>query len=282
MHHLFEIPQVRKQIKKWKSEDHRIAFVPTMGNLHAGHLALVERAKELADKVVVSIFVNPIQFDKEKDLQAYPRTLADDKEKLIGVGCDLVFSPSVKELYPNGANITRVEVSVISGLLEGKSRPGHFSGVSTIVSKFFNIISPDVSIFGEKDFQQLMLIRKMVIDLDIGVKVIGLPTVRESDGLAMSSRNGYLTTEERQIAPMFYRELNFLVGRIKEGARDFQSLQLSVMNKLEKLGFSSDYIEIRKVSDLSVASVEDIDIVVLGSVWLGKARLIDNVVVQFE
>jgi len=243
-------------------------------------LGLVKRAKELADKVVVSIFVNPIQFDQEKDLQAYPRTLDDDKTKLSSVECDLVFTPSVEGLYPNGSNITRVEVSVISDLLEGESRPGHFSGVSTIVTKLFNIVSPDISIFGEKDFQQLMLIRKMVADLDMGIEIIGLPTIREHDGLAMSSRNGYLTAEERKIAPLFYKELQCLAQSLKKGEKSFQLLQFSAMNKLEKLGFKTDYIEIRKVCDLTVASTEDVDLVVLGSVWLGKARLIDNIVIR--
>jgi len=278
MYHISEISPVREKIKKWKKAGYRIAFVPTMGNLHAGHLALVERAKELADKVVVSIFVNPIQFDKKVDLQAYPRTLADDKAKLLSVECDLVFTPSVKALYPNGADITRVEVSGISELLEGESRPGHFSGVSTVVTKLFNIVSPDVSIFGEKDFQQLMLVRKMVKDLDMNINIIGLPTVREPDGLAMSSRNSYLTAEERKIAPQFYKEMKFLAESLKKGAKNFQSLQLSLMNKLEKIGFKPDYIEIRKANDLTVASEEDVEIVILGSAWLGKARLIDNIV----
>ena len=279
MIHLTEISKVREKIKQWKDAGYSIAFVPTMGNLHKGHLGLVERAKALADKVVVSIFVNPIQFDQEKDLQAYPRTLDDDKTKLSSVECDLVFTPSVEELYPNGSNITRVEVSVISDLLEGESRPGHFSGVSTIVTKLFNIVSPDISIFGEKDFQQLMLIRKMVADLDMGIEIIGLPTIREHDGLAMSSRNGYLTAEERKIAPLFYKELQCLAQSLKKGEKSFQLLQFSAMNKLEKLGFKADYIEIRKVCDLTVASTEDVDLVVLGSVWLGKARLIDNIVI---
>ena len=279
MIHVSEISHVRGKIKQWKQAGYRVALVPTMGNLHAGHLALVERGKELADKVVVSIFVNPIQFDKEKDLQAYPRTLEDDKKKLSNSECDLVFTPSAETLYPNGSNITRVEVSVISNILEGRSRPGHFSGVSTVVAKLFNIVSPDISIFGEKDFQQLMLIRKMVADLDMGIEVVGLPTVRESDGLAMSSRNGYLTAKERQIAPLFYKELQLLVKKMTGGAKDYQLLQLLAMSKLDDIGFRSDYIEIRTAYDLTIASVEDVEIVVLGSVWLGKARLIDNIVV---
>ncbi|RTZ67703.1 MAG: pantoate--beta-alanine ligase [Aquificaceae bacterium] len=278
MYHISEISPVREKIKKWKQAGYRIAFVPTMGNLHAGHLALVERAKELADKVVVSIFVNPIQFDKKVDLQAYPRTLVDDKAKLLSVECDLVFTPSVKVLYPSGSDITRVEVSGISELLEGESRPGHFSGVATVVTKLFNIVSPDVSIFGEKDFQQLMLVRKMVKDLDMDIDIIGLPTVRDPDGLAMSSRNSYLTAEERKIAPQFYKEMKFLAESLKKGATNFQSLQLSLMSKLEKIGFKPDYIEIRKANDLTVASEEDVEIVILGSAWLGKARLIDNIV----
>jgi len=275
-----KISQMRGEVKRWKLEGNTVAFVATMGNLHAGHIALVVRAQELADKVVVSIFVNPIQFDKEQDLQAYPRTLDDDRSKLSDVGCDLVFTPSVEEFYPEGDEITRVEVPIISELLEGASRPGHFSGVSTVVNKLFNIISPDVAIFGEKDFQQLMLIRKMVVDLNMPIEVIGLPTVREPDGLAMSSRNGYLTIEERQQAPVFYNELRELAKTLREGVNDFQILQQSAIIKLDAVGFKSDYIEVRRVKDLKVAEKEDRELVVLGSAWLGKARLIDNVVIS--
>lgn len=280
MLHFSKISHVRKQINKWKQQGNKIAFVPTMGNLHAGHLALLEKAKELADKAIVSIFVNPIQFDQEKDLQAYPRTLSDDKDKLLASGCDLVFTPSVDELYPNGSHITRVEVPKISELLEGEYRPGHFSGVSTVVSKLFNIVMPDIAVFGEKDFQQLMIIKKMVADLDMPVEIIGLPTIREPDGLAMSSRNGYLTSQERLIAAKFYKELQSLHKKLKEGCKDFMELQQLSIKKLNKAGFKADYIEIRKESDLMPVSAEDTDMVILGSVWLGKARLIDNVRVK--
>lgn len=277
MIHLSSIPLLRQQIKQWKLQEQRIALVPTMGNLHAGHVELVSQAKLRADKVVVSVFVNPLQFDKEADLQAYPHTLDDDKKKLEAVGCDLVFSPSVSAIYPDGNATTRVEVPILGEILEGQSRIGHFSGVSTIVNKLFNMVMPDLSIFGEKDFQQLMLVQTMVADLNMPVEVIGIPTVRESDGLAMSSRNGYLTQEERYIAVLFQQQLQDIVRAVKKGSTAFQALQLAAASELNKKGFKSDYIEIRRVNDLQIASEEDADLVVLGAVWLGKARLLDNI-----
>lgn len=282
MIHLSDIAPLRKQIQQWKLEGKTIALVPTMGNLHAGHITLVAGAKELADKVVASIFVNPIQFDKKKDLDAYPHTLIEDKEKLQKGACDLVFTPSVSDIYPDGKTTTRIEVPVLGVILEGKSRIGHFSGVSTIVNKLFNMVMPDISIFGQKDFQQLMLVQRMVVDLNMPIEVIGLPTIRERDGLAMSSRNGYLTAEERDIAPLFYQQLQSIVASVRKGNRDFQNLQLSVAKILNASGFRSDYIEVRRVKDLQIASVEDINLVLLGSVWLGKARLLDNIVFNLK
>ena len=271
------IAELRAQVIQWKRAGKLVSFVPTMGNLHEGHIALVDKARELSDVVVTSIFVNPMQFDREEDLQAYPRTLDDDNEKLEAAGCDLVFMPKVNDMYPEGVEVTRVEVPVISELLEGKSRPGHFTGVSTIVNKLFNMVMPDISVFGEKDFQQLMLIRKMVEDLNMPIEIVGLPTVRDKDGLAKSSRNGYLTAEERQIAPMFHRVLQSIVVLMQDGDKDIQSLQNTAISKLNSIGFKADYIEIRRAKDLQEVSEEDYDLVILGSAWLGKARLIDNI-----
>ena len=277
MLHHSKISSLRKQVKQWKQQGQTIAFVPTMGNLHRGHVELVTEAGKRADKVIVSIFVNPIQFDKKADLAAYPQTLDEDKEKLKSAGCDLVFTPSVDAIYPDGEATTRVEVPILGEILEGKSRVGHFSGVSTIVNKLFNMVMPDISIFGQKDFQQLMLVKTMVADLNMPIDIIGIATVRESDGLAMSSRNGYLTAEERSIAALFQKQLQRIVSEIKKGNRDFIALQSKAANALNKAGFKSDYIEVRRVKDLKIASVDDKELVLLGAVWLGKARLLDNI-----
>jgi pantoate--beta-alanine ligase len=280
MIHLSNIVALREQIKQWKQQSLTIGLVPTMGNLHQGHVELVAAAKQRADKVVTSIFVNPIQFDKKADLQDYPHTLSEDNKKLKAVECDLVFTPSVIDIYPNGEETTRVEVPMLGKILEGKSRNGHFSGVSTIVNKLFNMVMPDISIFGQKDFQQLILVQKMVTDLNMPIEVIGHPTVREFDGLAMSSRNIYLTESERNIAALFNQQLQRLVLEVKNGNRNFKILQLSAANELNNAGFKADYIEIRRAYDLQSASKEDIDLVVVAAVWLGKARLLDNI--RFE
>lgn len=277
MLHLSEISPLRRQVKHWKLDNKTIALVPTMGNLHAGHAELVANAKERADKVVVSIFINPIQFDKKADLEAYPQTLEADKKKLALAGCDLVFTPFVKDIYPDGDETTRIEVPVLSEILEGASRLGHFSGVSTIVNKLFNMVMPDISIFGQKDFQQLMLVKRMVADLNMPIEIIGMPTVREADGLAMSSRNGYLTSDERRIAVLFQQQLYHLVSAIKKGNKEFKALQAIAIQSLNKKGFRADYIEVRRVKDLQAATTKDTDLVVLGAVWLGKARLLDNI-----
>lgn len=272
-----DIQALRAQIKTWRRAGETIAFVPTMGNLHDGHVALVKRAQELGSKVVASIFVNPTQFDRKEDLAAYPRTLTEDCQRLQAVGTDMVFTPTPALMYPGGGLATRVEVPGISQLLEGASRPGHFTGVSTVVCKLFNLVQPDVAVFGEKDFQQLMLIRQMVRDLDMDIEIVGLPTVREADGLAMSSRNGYLTVEERKIAPAFNRILREVVDALHKGRQDYPPLQAEAMKSLELQGFRPDYVEIRRVSDLLPPEDGKEALVVLGSAWLGKARLIDNI-----
>ncbi|MEB4589479.1 pantoate--beta-alanine ligase [Candidatus Thiothrix sp. Deng01] len=275
-----QITALRAQVKAWRRAGASIAFVPTMGNLHAGHLALVRRAQELGDKVVVSIFVNPTQFDRKEDLVAYPRTLAQDCALLQEVGADLVFTPTPATMYPTGGLVTKVDVPGVSQILEGSSRPGHFTGVATVVCKLFNLVQPDVAVFGAKDFQQLMLVRQMVRDLDMDIRIEGLPTVRESDGLAMSSRNGYLTAEERRLAPEFQRILRAVVDALHKGRQDYASLQAEAMKSLELKGFRPDYVEIRRTVDLMPPEAGNMSLVVLGSAWLGKARLIDNISLQ--
>jgi pantoate--beta-alanine ligase len=271
------IDALREELKSWRSAGETIAFVPTMGNLHAGHIALVKRAQALGSKVVVSIFVNPTQFDRPEDLAAYPRTLAEDCGKLQAGGADLVFTPTPALMYPSGGLATKVDVPGVSELLEGASRPGHFTGVSTVVCKLFHLVQPDVAVFGEKDFQQLMLIRQMVRDLDMDIHIEGLPTVREADGLALSSRNGYLTTAERKLAAGLQLTLGEVVDALHKGRQDYVSLQVEAVQTLASRGFQPDYVEIRRAVDLLPAQAGDEDLVVLGSAWLGKARLIDNI-----
>jgi len=268
---------LRVVMRGYRSNSETTAFVPTLGNLHDGHLSLVRKAKEVADRVVVSIFINPTQFDRAEDLAAYPRTIDNDLKLLKQENIDLVFLPEVDEMYPEGS-ATRVEVDGISDILEGDSRPGHFSGVATIVAKLFNLVQPDISVFGEKDFQQLMLIRRMVADLDFGIEIIGAPTAREDSGLAMSSRNNYLNEKQRnEIAPGLYAELCRIRDSILAGERNYAQLQVESTENLNRQGFRTDYIEVRNANDLSVARSNDTELVILASAWLGKARLIDNV-----
>jgi pantoate--beta-alanine ligase len=258
----------------------RIAFVPTMGNLHQGHLSLVEKAKSLADIVIVSIFVNPTQFDRAEDLANYPRTEEKDQQYLRDLGVDALFQPSVETMYPSID--MQIDVGGLGAILEGASRNGHFSGVATVVSKLFNLVQPDVAIFGEKDFQQLMIIRRMVSSFDMPVDIIGMPTLRESDGLAMSSRNGYLTVEERLKAAGLYKTLSWLAESLRQNTKLTQgyvvNLQDEAKQRLIAFGFTPDYVEIRRQVDLQeVWSGEEKALVVLGAAWLGKARLIDNI-----
>lgn len=271
------IQELRSQITSWRQQGKKIAFVPTMGNLHEGHLSLVDEACKRADVVVASIFVNPIQFDKQADLDAYPRTLKDDAESLRSRRCDLLFSPTTEIMYPPNGTSTRVDVTGVGDVLEGASRPGHFSGVATVVSKLFNLTTPDVAVFGEKDFQQLMVIRQMVEDLNFDIEIVGHPTVRDDDGLAMSSRNGYLTSEERNTAPALYKTLLVLKSQLMAGKMNYQALIDEANEQLSQHGFKPDYIEIRRQRDLQPPEKDDKKIVILASAWLGKARLIDNV-----
>ena len=273
---------LRVVMRGYRSSNETTAFVPTLGNLHDGHLSLVRKAREVADRVVVSIFLNPTQFDKAEDLEKYPRTLDNDLALLKAENVDLVFLPQADEMYPEGS-AARVEVDGISEILEGDSRPGHFSGLATIVARLFNLVQPDISVFGEKDFQQLMLIRRMERDLDFGIKIIAAPTAREKTGLAMSSRNNYLnSTERNDVAPILYAEMTKMLEAIEGGARDYLSLQAEAIETLSKQGFKPDYIEIRNADDLSVATNENKALVILASAWLGKARLIDNITVSLD
>lgn len=276
MKQIKQIAGLRAQIKNWRQAGETIAFVPTMGNLHAGHLALVKRAQERGTKVIVSIFVNPTQFDRAEDLSAYPRTVEADCAALQVMGTNAVFLPTPDVMYPSGGLATKVVVPGISELLEGEKRPGHFTGVSTVVAKLFNLVQPDIAVFGEKDFQQLMLIRQMVRELDMPVQIEGLPTVREDDGLALSSRNGYLSAEERSIAPRLQQNLQQMVAHIAAGERDYATLQAQAMQALADQGFTPEYIEIRRSVDLLTPEENDEELVILASAWLGKARLIDN------
>ena len=274
------IAELRARVAAWKRAGERVAFVPTMGNLHRGHIHLVERARALAPRTVASIFVNPTQFGPSEDFAAYPRTLAEDSRQLEDAGLDLLFAPSVAEMYPRPLEeMTAVTVPELSGILCGASRPIHFRGVATVVSKLFNMLQPDVALFGEKDWQQLMVIRRLVADLDFPVEIVGVPTVREPDGLAMSSRNGYLTAEERAIAPVLYATLTACAERLRAGERDYDRLANEAKARLAAAGFRPDYLEIRRARDLQLPAEGDTDLRILAAAWLGRARLIDNLAV---
>ncbi|HEY3644003.1 MAG TPA: pantoate--beta-alanine ligase [Gammaproteobacteria bacterium] len=271
------VVELRKRIARWRAIDQKVALVPTMGNLHAGHIALVKRAQQLADRVVVSIFVNPMQFGPKEDFAAYPRTLDADKLQLAVAGADLLFTPEVDEVYPGGMDkVSRVEVPAFDGILDGASRPGHFTGVATVVMKLFNMVQPDTAIFGEKDYQQLLVIKRMAADLCLPVQVLGHPTVREADGLAMSSRNQYLSKSERAQAPLLRKVLSETGALLRDGKTDFAKLQAEAAQRLDAGGFHTDYVEIRHADTLAPAAAQDTRLVILAAARLGKARLIDN------
>ena len=273
---LTTVDELRKVTKAWRMNDNRIAFVPTMGNLHAGHLKLVEEAKKNADKVVVSIFVNPLQFGAGEDYETYPRTESEDKDKLNTACVDLLFLPSVPEMYGPDAK-TVVSVSGLSGLHCGASRVGHFDGVATVVCKLFNMVQPDMAFFGEKDFQQLAVIRTMVRDLNFPVAIHGVVTVREADGLAMSSRNGYLTPEQRRVAPLLYQTLCQACEAVLSAGQDMAEIERKAKRFLQQAGFQPEYFSICRAGDLKPAAHGDSELVLLAAVRLGQTRLIDNV-----
>jgi pantoate--beta-alanine ligase len=277
------VRELRAAVAQARAEGKQIAFVPTMGNLHAGHAALVEKAAQRADFVVASIFVNPLQFGPSEDLDKYPRTLIADQEKLVEAGCHLLFTPDVDEMYPHGMDgQTRVSVPVISEGLCGASRPGHFEGVATVVSKLFNMVQPDLAIFGQKDFQQLAVIRTLVRDLNMPIQIIGEPTVRADDGLALSSRNGYLSAEQRASAPVLYQSLRDMADAIRAGEHDFAKLISAAQAQHSAAGFRPDYLEVREANGLRPATDGDRQLVILVAAFIGSTRLIDNLAFELD
>lgn len=269
---------LRRALQRHRDANERIAFVPTMGNLHDGHLQLVRRARQLADIVVVSIYVNPLQFGASEDLDSYPRTLAADREKLFAEGVQFVFAPDTGEIYPQGLGAqTVVRVPDLSDILCGSSRPGHFDGVATVVNKLFNIVQPQVAVFGEKDFQQLSIIRKMVTDLCIPVEIVGVATVRAEDGLALSSRNGYLSATQRRTAPMLHKTLLDCRDAIACGFDNFLQLESHARMQLLQAGFVPDYFTVRDARTLRAVTDDTEEVAILAAARLGSTRLIDNV-----
>ena len=270
------VAELRAVVARWKHAGERVAFVPTMGNLHAGHLQLIERARTAAPRTVASVFVNPLQFGPNEDFERYPRTLPQDAARLEAAGCDLLFAPDVAEMYPRGREqLTTVSVPGLDAVLDGKFRPGHFDGVATVVSLLFHQVQPDVAIFGEKDWQQLQVIRRMVGDLHMPIQILGHPTARDADGLAMSSRNQYLSQDERRIAPEIHRTLVEVTDALRAGRRDYQTLQQAALARLSAAGFRPQYVEIR-APDLSDPASNAAEWVVLAAAFLGRTRLIDN------
>lgn len=275
--------KLRAMTSRWKNEGESVAFVPTMGHLHEGHLKLVDAARQHASKVVVSIYVNPGQFGEGEDIDSYPRTLERDSAMLAERGVDLLFAPDNEEmLVPDNGHATRVEIPGLSSILCGASRPIHFVGVTTVVAKLFNIVQPDLAFFGEKDFQQLFLIRKMVADLDFPIKILGVPTVREDDGLAMSSRNSYLEPRQREQAAALYQCLQDAAARLQEGDKEFAKIEENAIKFLKKHKIVAEYVSIRRIDDLQQACADDTELVILAAVKLGKARLIDNITIHLS
>jgi len=270
--------ELRERVSQWRRKGERIAFVPTMGNLHAGHGSLVSRASQLADHVIVSIFVNPLQFGPNEDFAAYPRTPEDDQTLLRSLQVDVLFAPEVQDIYPQGQETTaRVHVPGLEDILCGAFRPGHFMGVATVVTKLLNLVQPDVALFGEKDFQQLMIIRRAATDLCMPIEIVGVPTTREADGLAMSSRNRYLLPEQRALAPRIFEALERARKAVESGSTDFAALEKAGAESLVQAGFRPDYFSIRDANTLQLPDGVSKDLVVLTAARIGRARLIDNV-----
>ncbi|HEY1726583.1 MAG TPA: pantoate--beta-alanine ligase [Steroidobacteraceae bacterium] len=271
------VAAVRASVQQWRASGQRIAFVPTMGNLHAGHISLLAAARYRGDRVIASIFVNPLQFGPSEDYTAYPRTLADDQQLLQEAHCDLLFAPQVADMYPHGGDQrTLIVVRGLSDILCGRFRPGHFDGVATVVAKLFGIVSPDVAVFGEKDYQQLLVVRHMTLDLALPVEIVGAPTVRAPDGLALSSRNRYLSVEERALAPLIHQTLSRTARALYGGSTEHAALEAEGSATLEAAGMSVEYLAVRNAADLSEPSAASTELVVLTAVRLGRARLIDN------
>lgn len=277
MQTVHSVAQVREYVRGWHSKGQSVGFVPTMGNLHDGHISLIREARARCDVVVVSIFVNPTQFGPNEDFDRYPRTLDADAAALVEAGTDLLFAPSVEEMYPLGQNQTWVDVDQLGDYLCGASREGHFQGVTTVVSKLLNIVQPDVAVFGEKDFQQLAILRRMCEELLFPVKIVGAATSRETDGLARSSRNGFLSDSERTLAPRLYAHLQQLKADIDAGERDYRALESRISQSLGTAGFSVDYLTIVNTKTLAPAGPQDTDLVAAVAAKLGSTRLIDNI-----
>lgn len=280
---MIEVPtaaRLRAEIAAERARGKRIGFVPTMGNLHAGHRRLMEEARRLADTVVASIYVNPLQFGPQEDFASYPRTPANDRAVLEGVGIDVLFAPEEREIYPRGRDRqTQVEVPELSGILCGAFRPGHFRGVATVVARLFNLVAPDVAVFGKKDYQQLLIIRLMTGDLGMPIEIVGVDTVREPDGLALSSRNDYLSPEERRVAPALYQTLQRLCQGMQQG-KLASAAEAAAAGDLKAIGFRPDYVSVRRACDLGAPQDGDKTLIALAAAWLGRTRLIDNL--EFE
>lgn len=277
MQTVHSVAQVREYVRGWHNKGQTVGFVPTMGNLHEGHISLIREARARCDVVVVSIFVNPTQFGPNEDFDRYPRTLDADAAALVEADTDLLFAPSVEEMYPLGQNQTWVDVDLLGDHLCGASREGHFRGVTTVVSKLLNIVQPDVAVFGEKDYQQLAILRRMCEELLFPVKIVGAATNRETDGLARSSRNGFLSDSERTLAPALYAHLQQLKADIDAGERDYPALETRISRSLNSAGFNVDYLTIVNARTLAPAGPQDTDLVAAVAAKLGSTRLIDNI-----
>lgn len=272
-----ELSELRAVLDEARARGRRIGLVPTMGNLHEGHLSLVARAGEVADFTVTTIFVNPFQFGENEDFDTYPRTFDKDVRALDDVGCDLLYAPPATDIYPDGPDaVTRIEVPALGAILCGESRPTFFRGVATVVNILLNMVQPDVAMFGEKDYQQLLIVRRMVSDLKLRVVIEAVPTVRESDGLALSSRNSYLSAAERRRAVELFATLGATRDALLAGESDFHELSQRAVERLTRAGFRPDYVTIRRQSDLSEPEPAEQDLIVLAGAWLGDTRLIDN------
>ena len=283
METVFDLAGLHRVVTVWQAEGATIAFVPTMGNLHRGHFSLLERARELADKTIVSIFVNPIQFGKGEDYESYPSTLEHDSAGLADNDLDLLFAPDLNQLYPGGIDTdTRVVVPGLSHILCGRFRPEHFSGVATVVAKLLINTQTDFAIFGEKDYQQLLVIRQLATDLCMPMEIVGMPIIRKDDGLAMSSRNAYLNMTERKQAPLIYQTLQAAAQRLRREPDQIPAIEAEGMKALEAGGFKPEYFSVRRTEDLAEPGAQDIRLSILTAAWLGSARLIDNVKVLLD
>jgi pantoate--beta-alanine ligase len=275
------VTELRQYVQHWKDHGQSIAFIPTMGNLHDGHISLIEKGQALCDRSICSIFVNPMQFGPNEDWDHYPRSLDADIEKLEAIGCDLVYLPTASELYPEGLDkISHVQVTDLTDHYEGAHRPGHFTGVATVVLKLFNIVRPDISVFGKKDYQQYRVISKMVEDFNLDVQIIGHETTRDASGLATSSRNQYLDAAQKEKAALIYRTLQQVAAAIEQGERDFRALEQDAFDSLDGAGFKTDYFNICNADTLLPATPQDRDLVILVTAAMGPTRLLDNIEVS--